>query len=141
MDLDVASDPLSGRAAALLEPGDSPDADPPHALPRAASANRGLRRVVAWADGPGPQRSGLHDALPAQQGRSGPRLAPSGRRTDSPDRRLDRAQDRRLRYKRILGGRLRARGFEAQQREAIVGCTVLNKMLALGKAQSSTLTV
>ena len=42
-----------------------------------------------------------------------------------------------LRYKRILGGRLRAKGFEAQQREAMVGCTVLNKMLALGKAQSS----
>ena len=42
-----------------------------------------------------------------------------------------------LRYKQILGGSLRAKGFEAQQREAMVGCTVLNKMLALGKAQSS----
>ena len=42
-----------------------------------------------------------------------------------------------LRYKRILGGRLRAKGFEAQKREAVVGCTVLNKMLALGEAQSS----
>ena len=42
-----------------------------------------------------------------------------------------------LRYKRILGGSLRAKGFEAQQREAMVACTVLNKMLALGKAQSS----
>ena len=42
-----------------------------------------------------------------------------------------------LRYKRILGGSLRAKGFEAQQREAMVGCTVLNKMLALGEAQSS----
>ena len=42
-----------------------------------------------------------------------------------------------LRYKRVLGGSLRAKGFEAQQREAMVGCTVLNKMLALGKAQSS----
>ena len=42
-----------------------------------------------------------------------------------------------LRYKRILGGSLRAKGFEAQEREAMVGCTVLNKMLALGKARSS----
>ena len=42
-----------------------------------------------------------------------------------------------LRYKRILGGSLRAKGFEAQQREAMVGCTVLNKMLVLGEAQSS----
>ena len=42
-----------------------------------------------------------------------------------------------LRYKRILGGSLRARGFEAQQREAMVGCTVLNKMLAFGEAPST----
>ena len=42
-----------------------------------------------------------------------------------------------LRYKRILGGSLRAKGFEAQQREAMVGCAVLTKMLALGEAQSS----
>ena len=45
-----------------------------------------------------------------------------------------------LRYKRILGGSLRAKGFEAQKREATVGCTVLNKMYALGKAQSSAVT-
>ena len=46
-----------------------------------------------------------------------------------------------LRYTRILGGRLRAKGFEAQQREAMVGCTVLNRMLALGKAESSAVAV
>ena len=45
-----------------------------------------------------------------------------------------------LRYKRILGGSFRATGFEAQQREARVACTVLNKILALGKAQSSAVT-
>ena len=45
-----------------------------------------------------------------------------------------------LRYKRILGGSLRAKGFEAQQREARVGCTLLNKMLALGKARSFAVT-
>ena len=44
-----------------------------------------------------------------------------------------------LRYKRILGGSLHAKGFEAQQREAMVGCTVLNKMLAFGEAESSAL--
>ena len=42
-----------------------------------------------------------------------------------------------LRYKRILGGRLRSKGFAAQKREALVGCTALNKMLMLGEAQSS----
>ena len=45
-----------------------------------------------------------------------------------------------LRYIRILGGSLRAKEFEAQTREATVGCTVLNKMYALGKAQSSAVT-
>ena len=45
-----------------------------------------------------------------------------------------------LRYKQILGGSLRAKGFAAQQREARVGCAVLNKMFALGKAQSSAVT-
>ena len=45
-----------------------------------------------------------------------------------------------LRYKRILSGSLHAKGFEAQQREAMVACTVLNKMLALGEAQSSAVT-
>ncbi len=51
-----------------------------------------------------------------------------------------RAEGTFLRYKRILGGSLRAKGFEAQQREARVGCTVLNKILALGKAQSFAVT-
>ena len=41
------------------------------------------------------------------------------------------------RYKRVLGGSLQAKGFDAQQREAMVGCIVLNKMLALGAPQSS----
>ena len=46
-----------------------------------------------------------------------------------------------LRYKRILGGSLRAKRFEPQKREAMVGCTVLNKLLALGEAQSSAVAV
>ena len=49
---------------------------------------------------PGPERPGPHDALAAQQGRSGPHPEPSGRRTDSPDRRLDRAED--LRCRRVV---------------------------------------
>jgi hypothetical protein len=45
-----------------------------------------------------------------------------------------------LRYKRILGGSLRAKRFETQKREARVGCTVPNKILALGKTHSSAVT-
>jgi hypothetical protein len=40
------------------------------------------------------------------------------------------------RYKRIIGSSLRARGLEAQQREARIGCAVLNRMLELGKPAS-----
>ena len=64
------------------------------------------------------------------------RIAEIGRRAwqkETGYRQQERVEGTFLRYKRILGGRHRARGFEAQQREAMVGCTVLNKVLALGK--------
>ncbi len=41
-----------------------------------------------------------------------------------------------MRYKQILGGRLRAKVFEAQQKESIVGCNALNRMYELGKPES-----
>ena len=41
-----------------------------------------------------------------------------------------------FRYKRILRDRLRARGFEAQKREAVVGCNALNRMYELSKPDS-----
>ncbi len=37
-----------------------------------------------------------------------------------------------FRYKRIIGDRLRAIDFEAQKREALIGCAVLNRMSELG---------
>jgi transposase len=40
------------------------------------------------------------------------------------------------RYKSIIGPRLRARGFEAQQTEAAIGVAVLNRMLAAGRPNS-----
>ena len=40
------------------------------------------------------------------------------------------------RYKSIIGPRLRARGFEAQQTEATIGVAVLNRMLAAGRPNS-----
>lgn len=40
------------------------------------------------------------------------------------------------RYKSIIGPRLRARGFEAQQTEAAIGVAVLNCMLAAGRPNS-----
>jgi hypothetical protein len=37
------------------------------------------------------------------------------------------------RYKPLIGPRLRARGFAAQQTEAAIGVAVLNRMLAAGR--------
>ena len=40
------------------------------------------------------------------------------------------------RYKSLIGPRLRARGFEAQQTEAAIGVAVLNRMLVAGRPNS-----
>jgi hypothetical protein len=42
------------------------------------------------------------------------------------------------RYKRILGNKLHARDFDRQKQEAIIGCSILNKMMSitLGKIRS-----
>jgi hypothetical protein len=40
------------------------------------------------------------------------------------------------RYKTLIGSRLRARGFAAQQSEAAIGVAVLNRMLAVGRPDS-----
>jgi hypothetical protein len=40
------------------------------------------------------------------------------------------------RYKALIGPRLRARGFAAQQTEAATGVAVLNRMLATGRPNS-----
>jgi Transposase DDE domain len=39
-------------------------------------------------------------------------------------------------YKALIGPRLRARGFAAQQTEAAIGVAVLNRMLAAGRPDS-----
>jgi hypothetical protein len=40
------------------------------------------------------------------------------------------------RFKRIIGGRLRSKRDEAQEREALIGCSILNKMLEIGRPVS-----
>ena len=40
------------------------------------------------------------------------------------------------RYKTLIGPRLRARGFAAQQTEAAIGVAALNRMLAAGRPDS-----
>ena len=45
-----------------------------------------------------------------------------------------------LRYKRTLGCGLQARGLEAQTRESMIGCGILNRMLELGRSDSVAVT-
>jgi hypothetical protein len=40
------------------------------------------------------------------------------------------------RYKTLIGPRLRARGFAAQQTKAAIGVAVLNRILAAGRPDS-----
>ena len=42
------------------------------------------------------------------------------------------AENAFYRYKRIIGGRLRAKNDDAQKREAAIGCVILNRMLEMG---------
>lgn len=42
------------------------------------------------------------------------------------------AENAFYRYKRIIGGRLRAKNDDAQKREAAIGCIILNRMLEMG---------
>ncbi len=44
-----------------------------------------------------------------------------------------------FRYKRTLGNSLRARDYESQKREAMIGCNVLNRMAELGKPESQAI--
>ena len=46
------------------------------------------------------------------------------------------AENAIFRYKSIIGGRLRAKNDEAQEREAAIGCAILNRMLEMGRPMS-----
>ncbi len=46
------------------------------------------------------------------------------------------AENAFFRYKKTFGGNLQAKGDEAQEREALLGCALLNRPRALGRPQS-----
>ena len=46
------------------------------------------------------------------------------------------AENAFYRYKRIIGGRLKAKNYDAQKREAAIGCAILNRMLEMGQPLS-----
>ncbi len=46
------------------------------------------------------------------------------------------AENAFYRYKRIIGGTLRAKNDDAQKREVAIGCAILNRMLEIGEPLS-----
>ena len=67
------------------------------------------------------------------------RIAEVGRRQwrkESGAHQQARAENAMFRYKRVLGDRLRARLFDAQEREAMIGVLVINRMTELGMPES-----
>ena len=46
------------------------------------------------------------------------------------------AENTMSRYKRIFGGRLRAKRDEAQEKETMIACSILNRMREMGRPQS-----
>ena len=40
------------------------------------------------------------------------------------------------RFKRIIGGQLRSKNSKAQEREVLIGCSILNRMLEVGRLMS-----
>jgi len=76
-----------------------------------------------------PTQRDRHLAMIAEQGRLSWQVA-----TDYGQRSL--VETTMGRYKALIGPRLRARGFAAQQTEAAVGVAVLNRMLAAGRPDS-----
>jgi len=46
------------------------------------------------------------------------------------------AENAFYRYKRIIGGQLRAKNDDAQKREAAIGCSILNRMREMGEPLS-----
>jgi len=76
-----------------------------------------------------PTQRDRHLAMIAEQGRLSWQVA-----TDYGQRSL--VETTMGRYKALIGPRLRARGFAAQQTEATIGVAVLNRMLAAGRPDS-----
>ena len=67
------------------------------------------------------------------------RIQEVGRREwhkESGYRQQARVENGFFRYKSLLGGSLKARGSNAQTREAMIGCQILNRMTELGRLES-----
>jgi len=89
------------------------------------------RSTAVASGGPGPlSQRDRHLAMITEQDRLAWQAATDYGRRSSVETTMGR-------YKALIGPRLRARGFAAQQAEAAIGVTVLNRMLLTGRPKSA----
>ncbi len=94
-----------------------------------------------------PRRSAVSGGRPtdgprAQREAALQRIHQVGRREwqkESGYRQQARVENGFFRYKSVLGGALRAKNSNAQTREALIGCHILNRMAGLGRPESYAL--
>ena len=101
------------------------------------SAARGLEVVVPPSKSA--TRSRQQRSWSGARDRTIMRVKEIGRRQwkkESGYHRQARVENTFFRYKSIVGGRLRARRSESQNAEAIIACSILNRMIALGRPES-----
>ncbi len=85
--------------------------------------------------------AGPTDSLWAQREAAPQRIRKVGRREwqkHSGYRQQARVENGSFRYQSVLGGGLKARNSNAQAREAMIGCHILNWMAELGRPESYT---
>ena len=83
--------------------------------------------------------SATADIVPPQRGRHLQRIVDAGRmgwQAETKYGRRSKGETAMARYKGILGDRLHARSLSAQQAEAMIGVTALNRMLEAGRSAS-----
>ena len=98
-----------------------------------AAAERGAKVIVP------PRISATRSTRSCARDRTVRRVKKVGRRQwkkESGYHQQGTAENAFFRYKPILGDRLRARSSSAQMVEALTGCSVLNRMLDLGRPES-----
>ena len=98
-----------------------------------AAAARGARAIVP------PRMSATRSNRSNPRDRTVRRIRKVGRRRwkkESGYRRQARVENTFFKYKSILSDRLRARHPESQEAEALIACTILNRMFELGRPKS-----
>ncbi|MBW2452433.1 MAG: IS5 family transposase, partial [Deltaproteobacteria bacterium] len=101
-----------------------------------AAAERGAKVIVP------PRISATRSTRSSARDRTIKRVRKVGRRQwkkESGYHQQARVENTFFRYKSIIGDRLRARHPKSQEAEALIACTILNRMTELGRPESFTI--